>query len=257
VTQIAIRQIPCLQDNYGYLLHVPEANLTATIDTPDPDAINAALDREGWQLTHILNTHWHADHAGGNLALKERWRCKVIGPKGEAAKIPGLDERVGDGDVVQLGPLSLQVFDVPGHTAGHIAYWIESENVLFVGDTIFALGCGRLFEGTPAQMWNSLSKLMGLPDETTVYCAHEYTQSNARFALTVEPGNKALTERAQEVDRLRAAGKPTVPSSLGLERRTNPFLRAKSTEIRRNLNLIAADDVTVFAEIRRRKDEFR
>jgi hydroxyacylglutathione hydrolase len=257
MTQIAIRQIPCLQDNYGYLLHVPEAGLTAAIDTPDPQAINDALEREGWRLTHILNTHWHADHAGGNLALKAQWRCKVIGPRAEANKIPGLDQRVGDGDAVKLGPLSLHVFDVPGHTAGHIAYWVESENVLFIGDTIFALGCGRLFEGTAGQMWNSLEKLMGLPDETIIYCAHEYTQSNARFALTMEPGNAALVARAAEIDRLRAAGKPTVPSSLGIERRTNPFLRPKSTEIRERLKLIAADDVTVFAEIRHRKDEFR
>jgi hydroxyacylglutathione hydrolase len=257
VAEIEIRQIPCLSDNYGYLLHVPGAGLTAAIDTPDAAAIDAALEREGWRLTHILNTHWHPDHAGGNLALKSRWKATIIGPRAEAAKIPGLDQPVGEGDVVWLGDVALQVFDVPGHTAGHIAYWLKEAGVLFVGDTLFALGCGRLFEGTPAQMWTSLEKLMALPDSTTVYCAHEYTQSNARFALTVEPGNTALVERAAEIDRLRAAGKPTVPSNLGLEKRTNPFLRAKSPQIREALKLVAADDVTVFAEIRRRKDAFR
>ena len=256
MSRIEIRQFPCLKDNYGYLVHCPGTDLTATIDTPDAAAIDAALEREGWHLSHILNTHWHPDHAGGNLALKRRWGCTVIGPRAEADKIPGLDLRVGDGDIVELGGLSARVFDVPGHTAGHIAYWFEADGVAFVGDTLFALGCGRLFEGTPPMMWRSLQKLIALPDETKVFCAHEYTQSNARFALTVEPDNAALQARAAEVDRLRAAGIPTVPSTMGLEKRTNPFLRPKSTEIRARLNLMAADDATVFGEIRRRKDNF-
>lgn len=257
MTRLEIQQIPCLSDNYGYLLHVRDAGLTATIDTPDPDAINAALDREGWRLTHILNTHWHDDHAGGNLALKSKWNPEIIGPRAEAAKIPGIDRAVGDGDRVLLGPLAARVFDVPGHTAGHIAYWFESEGAAFVGDTIFALGCGRLFEGTAPQMWSSLEKLMTMPDETMLYCAHEYTQSNARFALTVEPGNSALRERASEIDHLRAQNRPTVPSSMGLEKRTNPFLRARSAEIRQHLNLPEADNAAVFGEVRRRKDGFK
>ena len=256
MSRIEIRQFPCLQDNYGYLVHCPGTALTAAIDTPDAEAIDAALEREGWRLSHILNTHWHPDHAGGNAALKRRWGCTVIGPRGEADKIPGLDMRVGEGDVVELGGLSARVLDVPGHTAGHIAYWFDLDGVAFVGDTLFALGCGRLFEGTAPMMWNSLQKLIALPDETRVFCAHEYTQSNARFALTIEPGNPALAARAQEIDRLRAEGKPTVPSTMGLEKRTNPFLRPKSTEIRARLNLNAAGDATVFGEIRRRKDMF-
>jgi hydroxyacylglutathione hydrolase len=256
MSRIEIRQFPCLSDNYGYLVHCPGTALTATIDAPDARAINAALEREGWALSHILNTHWHLDHAGGNLELKQRWGARIIGPRGEADKIPGLDLRVGDGDVVELGGLSARVLDVPGHTAGHIAYWFESEGVAFVGDTLFSLGCGRLFEGTAPMMWRSLQKLIALPDETRVYCAHEYTQSNARFALTIEPGNDALKARAAEIDRLREAGKPTVPSTMGLEKRTNPFLRAKSPEIRERLQLVAADDATVFGEIRKRKDNF-
>jgi hydroxyacylglutathione hydrolase len=256
MSRIEIRQFPCLRDNYGYLVHCPGTALTATIDTPDAAAIDAALEREGWHLSHILNTHWHRDHAGGNLALKRRWGATVIGPRGEADKIPGLDLRVGDGDVVELGGLSARIIEVPGHTAGHIAYWFEADGIAFVGDTLFSLGCGRLFEGTAPQMWHSLGKLIALPDETKVFCAHEYTEANARFALTIEPGNAALAARAQEVDRLRAEGQPTVPSTMGLEKRTNPFLRAKSVEIRKRLDLIAADDATVFGEIRRRKDEF-
>jgi hydroxyacylglutathione hydrolase len=256
MSRIEIRQVPCLADNYGYLVHCPGTALTAAIDTPDAGAIDAALADEGWRLSHILNTHWHPDHAGGNLVLKRRWGATVIGPRGEADKIPGLDLRVGEGDIVELGGLSAHVLDVPGHTAGHIAYWFEAESVAFVGDTLFALGCGRLFEGTAPQMWRSLEKLLALPDETRIYCAHEYTQANARFALTIEPGNEALTARAAEIDRLRAQGRPTVPSTMGVEKRTNPFLRAKSIEIRERLQLVAADDATVFGEIRKRKDRF-
>lgn len=256
MSRIEIRQFPCLSDNYGFLVHCPGTALTACIDTPDAEAIDRALEREGWELSHILNTHWHPDHAGGNLALKRRWGATVIGPYGEAEKIPGVDLRVKDGDVVELGGLSARVIEVPGHTAGHIGYWFEAEGVAFVGDTLFSLGCGRLFEGTARQMWHSLEKLLALPDETRVYCAHEYTQSNARFALTIEPGNGALKARAAEVDRLRAQGRPTVPTTMGLEKRTNPFLRPKSVEIRERLKLLAADDATVFGEIRRRKDRF-
>ncbi|NIJ41417.1 hydroxyacylglutathione hydrolase [Parvibaculum indicum] len=251
-----IHQFPCLSDNYGYLVHEPKSGATAAIDTPDAKAIEKALAEKGWTLTHILNTHHHYDHAGGNEELKAKTGCIVIGPKGEAAKIPGLDRAVGDGDMVELGEARARVFDVPGHTAGHIAYYFAEDGVAFVGDTLFALGCGRLFEGTPEQMWTSLSKLMALPDDTTVYCAHEYTQANARFALTIDPENEALAARAKEIDAKRAKGEWTVPTTIGLEKATNPFLRAGDAKLRHAIGLDGASDVDVFAETRRRKDNF-
>lgn len=260
MASLEIHQIPCLQDNYGYLIHDPDGNdgagATAAIDTPDSDAIFQALDEKGWRLTHILNTHHHGDHAGGNLALKEKTGCRIIGPKDEAGKIPGIDDAVGEGDEVTIGTHTARVFDVPGHTAGHIAYYFGAAGVAFVGDALFALGCGRLFEGTPDQMWTSLQKLKALPDDTKVYCAHEYTQANAKFALTVDPSNEALVKRASAIDRLRSADVPTVPSTIGLEKETNPFLRPGDGAIREALGLVDADDVSVFAEIRRRKDNF-
>jgi hydroxyacylglutathione hydrolase len=255
---LAVHQFLCRTDNYGYLVHVEgaEGSVTAAIDTPDPRAIDQALEETGWTLTHILNTHHHQDHAGGNLALKGRHHCAIIGPKAEEALIPGIDRAVGEGDVVDLGGHRARVIEVPAHTRGHIAYWFEEDGLAFVGDTLFSLGCGRLFEGTAAQMWHSLGKLMALPDDTLIYCGHEYTQANARFALTVEPGNPDLRKRAAEVDRLRAAGQPTVPSTMGLEKRTNPFLRPTSAEIQKVLGLEGAGPVAVFAETRKRKDRF-
>lgn len=254
---IDIRQFPCLSDNYGYLVRDRSTGATAAIDTPDAAAINAALDRDGWRLTHIFNTHWHPDHAGGNLALKERWTCRIIGPEGEAERIPGLDERVRDGDIVSLGAARARVRATPGHTLGHIVYHFAEDSIAFVGDTLFAMGCGRLFEGTPEQMWSSLQRITALPPETMLYCAHEYTQANARFALTVDPANPALRVRAAAVDAARAKGEATVPSTLGEELATNPFLRARDAGVQRTLGLEGADPVAVFAEIRRRKDHFR
>ncbi len=254
--KLEIHQFPCLSDNYGFLIHDPEQQVTATIDTPEVAAIEAALSEKGWALTHILNTHHHFDHAGGNLELKEKTGCHIVGPRAESARIPGIDTQVGDGDQVSFGQFTAKVFDVPGHTSGHIAYWFESEGVAFVGDTLFALGCGRLFEGTAQQMWTSLQKLMALPDDTTVYCAHEYTQANAKFALTVEPGNDALVARSEEIDRLRAQGTPTVPTTMGLEKATNPFLRPMSQNLQETVGLVGRDLVDVFAETRRRKDNF-
>ena len=253
---IEIRQFPCLSDNYGYLVRDVATGACAAIDTPDAAEIDRQLDAAGWRLTHILNTHHHFDHAGGNEALKAKWGATVIGPRGEAARIPGIDREVGDGDVVELGESRAQVFDTPGHTAGHIIYHFADDGAAFVGDTLFALGCGRLFEGTPAQMWASLQKLAGLPPETKVYCAHEYTQANARFALTVDPDNAALVARAAEIDRLRAEGTPTVPTTIALELQTNPFLRAANDDVKRAIGMSGADDVGAFAEVRKRKDVF-
>ncbi|MCY4199722.1 MAG: hydroxyacylglutathione hydrolase [Gammaproteobacteria bacterium] len=253
---LEILQIPCLQDNYGYLIHAPQAQLTAAIDTPDASAINDALDSRGWALTHILNTHHHFDHTGGNESLKAQWGCKIVGPAADRSRIPGIDTALADGDVYDFGGHHASVFDVPGHTRGHIAYHFADDGVAFVGDTLFALGCGRLFEGTPAQMWTSLEKLLALPDATRVYCAHEYTEANARFALTVDPQNDALRDRAVKISEMRARGEPTVPTSIGLERRTNPFLRPSSESLRRTLDMLDASDVEVFAEVRARKDRF-
>lgn len=255
-TALEIVQIPCLHDNYGYLAHDAESKLTASIDTPDADAINTTLEAYGWRLTHILNTHHHFDHTGGNLSLKNRWGCEIVGPAADRARIPGIDTALGDGDVFAFGRHQADVFDVPGHTRGHIAYYFASDAAAFVGDTLFALGCGRLFEGTPAQMWTSLQKLLALPDATMVYCAHEYTEANARFALTVDPGNSELVKRSEEITYLRAHALPTVPTSIGLERRTNPFLRPASESLRSTLAMEAASDVEVFAEVRARKDRF-
>jgi hydroxyacylglutathione hydrolase len=256
MAKLEIHQFPCLNDNYGYLVHEPVSGATAAIDTPEVKPILAALEEKGWTLTHILNTHHHFDHAGGNAELKEKTGCTVIGPKGEKDLIPGIDRAVGEGDIVELGAARARVIDVPGHTRGHIAYSFDQEHVAFVGDTLFALGCGRLFEGTAQQMWTSLGKLMELPDDTVVYCAHEYTQANARFALSVEPDNAALAARAKEIDEKRARGEWTVPTTIGIEKRTNPFLRAASPDLRRVLGLEAAPDVDVFAETRKRKDNF-
>lgn len=253
---LEVHMFPCLSDNYGFLIHDAEADVTAVVDTPEVAPINAALAEKGWRLTHILNTHHHFDHAGGNESLKKEWGCTVVGAANDAGRIPGIDVRVTDGDTYEFGNHTARVLEVPGHTTGHIAYYFADDGIAFVGDTLFALGCGRLFEGTPQQMWTSLRKLMALPDDTTVYCAHEYTQANAAFALTVEPGNEALVARSAEIDRLRADGIPTVPTTIGLEKATNPFLRPDSENLRATIGLETAELVEVFAETRRRKDSF-
>lgn len=253
---LQIEMFACLSDNYGFLLRDEAADLTATIDTPDAEAIRRLLDKRGWRLTHIFNTHHHADHAGGNLALKRHYDCSIVGPRADAARIPGIDVQLGDGESFLFGSHTVQVLDTPGHTRGHIVYYVADVGAAFVGDTVFAMGCGRLFEGSPAQMWNSLQKILRWPDETKLYCAHEYTLANGRFALTVEPGNTALVDRVRQVEAQRAAGEPTVPTTVALEKATNPFLRPASSNLRKTIGLVDADDVTVFARTRALKDSF-
>lgn len=251
-----IHQFECLSDNYGYLLHDSESGVTACVDTPDLDAIERALAHKGWSLTHIFNTHHHPDHVGANLALKARYGCQIIGPLREAERIPGLDIEVSEGDVVSVGGARATVHDMPGHTLGHIVYHFQQLKVAFVGDVIFPMGCGRLFEGTSSQAWRSLQSIAGWPKETWLYCAHEYTQANGRFALSVEPGNQALQQRCSAVAEARIRGEFTVPSQVGLELETNPFLRGHSAEIKSRLSLQDADSKSIFAALRQRKDRF-
>jgi hydroxyacylglutathione hydrolase len=251
---LQIYQFPCLSDNFGVLIHDPEANVTASIDAPEADKVTAALAEKGWKLTHILTTHHHADHTGGNAQLKAATGCRIVGPRNEAAKVPGIDEKVGEGDTVQFGRHRVEVLDTPGHTAGHITYVIPSAKVAFVGDTLFAIGCGRVIEGTPQMMWDSLKKLMALPKDTAVYCGHEYTQANAGFALTLEPDSAALQKRAKDVDAMRAAGRATLPTTIGLELETNPFLRPHVPAIQKRLGMEGKPEWQIFAEIRERKN---
>jgi hydroxyacylglutathione hydrolase len=256
MSTLEIHQFPCLDDNYGYLIHDPASGLTATIDTPEVDAINAALVEKNWSLDFIFNTHHHHDHAGGNLELKAQTQCEIIGPAADIDRIPGIDRAVGEGDTVMLGDWVFQVHDTPGHTRGHIVFHCAEAAVGFVGDTLFALGCGRLFEGTPEQMWHSLQKLLSWPDQTLIYCAHEYTEANARFALSVEPENADLVSRANEIRIARAQGVPTVPTSMALEKKTNPFLRPHSSNLQETIDLVGQNDVEVFARTRELKDNF-
>lgn len=253
---LAIEQIPVLGDNFIYLVHDSESGETAAVDPAVAGPVLDALAQHGWTLSHILNTHHHGDHTGGNMELKSATGCTIVGAASDASRIPGIDVRVGEGDDVSIGSHAAKVFDVPGHTSGHIAYWFEQDQALFCGDTLFSIGCGRLFEGSAEQMWTSLKKLRALPDETMVYCAHEYTSANADFALSIEPANPDLKTRADEVLALREKGNPTVPSSLGQEKRVNPFLRADNDDLLQAAGLAGQDAVSAFAEIRRRKDNF-
>jgi hydroxyacylglutathione hydrolase len=246
---LTVRQFPCLSDNYGFLVRDDASGMTACIDTPDAAAVEAELAAAGWSLDMILNTHWHPDHAGGNEALKRSTGARIVGPA-EVRRIAPLDEVVGDEDVVRLGATTFDVIACGGHTLGHIAYFAPEDHLAFVGDTLFALGCGRLFEGDADQMWDSLQRLADLPEDTVVYCAHEYTAANARFALSVD-ADPAVAARAEAVFQARSRGEPTVPTSIGLERATNPFLRAP---------LLAPDagsPAEAFARIRAAKDAFK
>jgi hydroxyacylglutathione hydrolase len=249
---LEITLVPCLTDNYAYILQ--DGDLCAVVDPSEPEPVKKAL--AGRKLTHILNTHHHFDHTGGNIPLKEEFGARVIGPEKDRDRIPGINEGVSEAAPWRFGSHTARILEIPAHTSGHIAFAFEDDGAAFTGDTLFAMGCGRLFEGTPEMMWSSLSKLMHLKDDMRVYCGHEYTLSNGKFALTMEPGNAELQARMKEVEATRARNAPTVPSTLGLEKRTNPFLRPDSPEIRKVLGMEKASDVEVFGEIRRRKDAY-
>jgi hydroxyacylglutathione hydrolase len=256
MANLEIHQFPCLSDNYGVLIRDADAGVVASIDAPDAAAVQSALTEKGWKLTHILVTHHHWDHTQGNEALKAATGCVIIGPRGEADKVPGIDTKVGEGDTFKFGNFDIAVQETPGHTAGHIIYHIPAAKAAFVGDTLFAMGCGRVIEGNMDQMWHSVDKVAKLPADTALYCGHEYTIANAEFAMSVEPDNAALQARMTEVKALRAAGKPTLPTTVAQELATNPFIRANSPEIRRRLKLENASDAAVFAEVRTRKNNF-
>jgi hydroxyacylglutathione hydrolase len=245
---LEVRQFPCLSDNYGFLIRDEASGRTACVDTPDAAAIQAQLAAAGWSLDMILNTHWHRDHAGGNEALKAATGAQIVGPA-EVRRIAPLDREVQDGERVELGETTFEVIACGGHTLGHIAYYDAADEIAFVGDTLFALGCGRLFEGKPDQMWTSLQRLAALPPQTAVYCAHEYTAANARFALSVDRG-PALAARAKAVFAARERGEATVPTTIALERATNPFLRAPA------LAPDAPSPDQAFARLRAAKDSF-
>jgi len=250
------RLFGCLQDNFGVLVHDPASGATAAIDAPEAAPVEAALKATGWKLTDILVTHHHHDHTGGIEELKARHRCRVVAPRAEADGIPDVDETVRENDKVLVGGLEARVIETPGHTLGQINYFFPADKLLFAGDTLFSIGCGRVIEGNAEMMWQSLLKLRALPDDTQVYCGHEYTEANIRFALTIEPDNAALKARAEEVKRQRAAGKPTVPSPLGEEKRANVFLRADVPAVAAAVGLAGKSAAQVFAEIRARKNKF-
>lgn len=250
---LEIHQFPCLSDNYGFLVHDPDSGETTCIDTPDGGEYLKQAEAKGWTITQIWNTHWHPDHAGGNTSIVEATRAKVIAPQ-EVSKLSPIDRVVEDGDTVSLGGHQADVIDVSGHTNGHIAFHLADDGIAFVGDALFALGCGRMFEGEPKQFWDSLSRLKALPADTTMYCAHEYTQANAQFALHADPGNDALTAYAKEIDAKRDAGEPTVPFTLRRELGTNPFLRADDDEMQARWGGEAPHET--FAALRAAKDAF-
>jgi len=253
--QIAL--VPLLTDNYGYLLHDPASGATAIVDPSEAGPVLAAAEARGWRLSHILNTHHHADHSGGNLGLKQATAAVVVGPAPDRARIPGIDIALDEGGRFRLGDAEAEILFIPGHTKGHIAFHFRGERALFCGDTLFSLGCGRMFEGTAPMMWASLDKLRRLPAETRVFCGHEYTAAKARFAISIDPDNQALRRREREIAELRAQNRPTIPSTMGEERAANPFLRADDPALAAAVGLPDAPPAEVFGEIRRRKDNFR
>ncbi len=245
----------CLKDNYGVLLHDPDSGATASIDAPEAAPVEAALKATGWKLTDILVTHHHADHTDGIRALKDKYKCRVVAPA-KGTDIPAVDETVREGDEVKVGNLTAKVIETPGHTLDHIAYWLPEENLAFVGDTLFSIGCGRVIEGTPEMMWNSLKKLRELPNETQVYCGHEYTVANIKFALSIDADNPVLEARAAQVERLIDEGEPTIPVTIGDEKLANPFLRADVPDLAVDIGMPGKPGEQVFAEIRARKNKF-
>lgn len=251
-----ITLLPALKDNYIYLVRETTTGTVAVVDPAEAGPVRAALDQRGWGLDLILNTHHHADHIGGNADLKAYYGATVVGPAAETARIPDMDRTVAEGDTVTVGEETARVIATPGHTTGHVAFAFEAAQALFCGDTLFSLGCGRMFEGTAEEMWASMEKLRALPDGMRIYCGHEYTQANARFARSIDPDNPDLAARADDVAAARAAGEPTLPAELGAEKRTNPFLRADDPALAAAVGKADADPAAVFGEIRRRKDSF-
>lgn len=253
---LEIEQIPVLNDNYIYLIHDTESGDTAAVDPAVSEPVLSVLKQNHWQLSHVLNTHHHSDHVGGNLTLKEHTACKIAGCAADQKRIPGIDIQLSEGDTLKLGTHSIQIISCSGHTNGHIAYYIADADALFCGDTLFAMGCGRLFEGSAKQMQHSLRKFTTLPKNTKVYCAHEYTTTNAQFALTVEPDNKELLDTIERVKQLRSTNQPTVPTTIKQELATNPFLRTDSACIQQTLNMQKASELEIFTELRNRKNVF-
>jgi hydroxyacylglutathione hydrolase len=250
-----IRLFPCLSDNFGYLIHDPVTKATASIDAPEAGPIIKALQREGWTLTDILVTHHHADHVGGIAELKTKYNCRVVAPFDKGTAIPLADERVKDGDTVKIGNLAARVLETPGHTLDHVSYVFDADRALFCADTLFSIGCGRVFEGTYPMMWDSLLKLRALPNDMRVYCGHEYTASNVKFALSIEPNNPALKARAEEVTKLRAANQPTIPTLIRDEKEANTFLRADVPSVAAAVGLAGKSPAEVFGELRERKNK--
>jgi len=250
-----IRTFPCLTDNFGYLIHDPATKATASIDAPEAAPIIKALEQEGWTLTDVLITHHHGDHVGGVRELKEKYNCRVVAPHDKAAKIANVDLRVVNADIVKVGNLLARVVETPGHTLDHVCYVFDMEKAVFAADTLFSIGCGRVFEGNYPMMWDSLLRLRALPDDFRLYCGHEYTASNIKFALTVEPDNPALLARAAEVTKLCGENRPTIPVLLGEEKKANVFLRADEPAVAAKLHMKGADGAIVFGELRERKNK--
>lgn len=256
MSKLEIHQFLCRSDNFGLLMHDPATGLTASIDTPDGDQIWQELSEKNWQLTHIFNTHHHHDHVPGNEMLKKKTGCVIVGCKNDAPRIPGIGCELEDGEVYSFGAHNITMLETPGHTLGSVCYYVEPDKILFVGDTLFSMGCGRLFEGSAETMWHSMQKILAHPNETKIYCGHEYTLTNAEFALEIEPDNKALQTRAKDVKNLRHAHQATLPVSLATEKATNPFLRSDSPDIQKFFDLEGRSPIDVFAATRTMRNDF-